>query len=297
MDGGGRFVQQVVAKCDPAPSKWAWRYQRLMLTPLFRLFLRVFLPFLIVFALTGLWLADQGRRDHLAMVVNDVRTSIETRPEFMVNVMAIDGASIGIAEDIREIVPIDFPVSSFDLDLGQIRDRIAELPAVATVTVRVRPGGIMQVTVAERDPVILWRTREGLDLVDEQGFVVAQARTRQLHANMPLMAGEGAENHVAEALALYASAGPLAHRMRGVVRVGERRWDVVLDRGQRIMLPEEGAVQALERVIALSQAQDMLARDIVTVDMRLADRPTIRISDRAVEEWWRIRQIEVGKTD
>ena len=290
-------MQQVAAKCDPAPSKWAWRYQRLMLTPLFRLFLRVFLPFLIVFAIAGLWLADQERRDRLAMIVNDVKTSIETRPEFMVNVMAIDGASIGIAEDIREIVPIDFPVSSFDLNLGQIQDRIAELPAVATVTVRIRPGGIMQVTVAERDPVILWRTREGLDLVDDHGFVVAQARTRQLHADMPLMAGAGAENHVAEALALYAAAGPLAQRLRGVVRVGERRWDVVLDRGQRIMLPEAGAVQALERVIALSQAQDMLARDIVTVDMRLADRPTIRISEHAVEEWWRIRQIEVGKTE
>ena len=297
MDGGGRFVQPVAAKCDPAPSKWAWRYQRLMLTPLFRLFLRVFLPFLIVFAVAGLWLADQDRRDRLAMVVNDIKTSIQTRPEFLVNVMAIDGASIGISEDIREIVPIDFPISSFDLDLKQIQDRIAELPAVDRVTVRIRPGGIMQVTVRERDPVILWRTREGLDLVDTQGFVVAQAKTRQLHAEMPLMAGAGAENHVAEALALYSAAGPLAQRMRGVVRVGERRWDVVLDRGQRILLPEVGAVEALERVIALSQAQDMLARDIVTVDMRLADRPTIRISDRAVEEWWRIRQIEVGKTE
>ncbi len=291
-------MQQVsAAKCDPAPSKWAWRYQRLMLTPLFRLFLRVFLPFFIAFAAAGVWLADQDRRDHLAMMVNDLRTSIETRPEFMVNVMAIDGASIGIAEDIREIVPIDFPISSFDLSLGQIQDRIAELPAIAGVTVRIRPGGIMQVTVTERDPVILWRTREGLELVDDQGFVVARARTRQLHKDMPLMAGEGAEDHVTEALALYTAAGPLAHRMRGLVRMGERRWDVVLDRGQRILLPEAGAVQALEHVIALSQAQDMLDRDIVTVDMRLGNRPTIRISDRAVEEWWRIRQIEVGKTE
>lgn len=290
-------MQQVAGRCDPAPSKWAWRYQRLMLTPLFRLFLRVFLPFIIVFALAGLWLSDQDRRDRLVLVANDLRTSIETRPEFMVNVMAIDGAGIGISEDIREIVPIDFPISSFDLDLDQIRDRIAELPAVASVAVRVRPGGIMQVTVTERDPVILWRTREGLDLVDREGFVVAQARTRQLHTDLPLMAGEGAESHVDEALALYAAAGPLAHRMRGVVRVGERRWDVVLDRGQRILLPEENAVQALERVIALSQAQDMLARDVVTVDMRLAARPTIRISEHAVEEWWRIRQIEVGKSE
>ncbi|WP_073252433.1 cell division protein FtsQ/DivIB [Shimia gijangensis] len=284
------------AKCDPAPSKWAYKYQRLMLTPLFRLFLRVFLPFSLVFLAAGIWLSDEKHRDRLVMAVNDIRTSIETRPEFMVNVMAIDGASIGIAEDIRDIVPIDFPISSFDLELEHLQDQIAGLPAVASATVRIRPGGIMQVTVTERDPVILWRTRQGLDLVDENGFVVARAKTRQLHSGMPLMAGEGAETHVVEALTIYAAAGPLSRRMRGVVRMGERRWDVVLDRGQRIMLPETGAVQALERVIALSQAQDMLSRDLEVVDMRLANRPTIRIAPRAVEEWWRIRQIQVGKT-
>ena len=284
------------AKCDPAPSKWAYKYQRLMLTPLFRLFLRVFLPFIVVFLATGVWLADEGRRDRLALAVNDIRTNIETRPEFMVNVMAIDGASIGIAEDIREIVPIDFPVSSFDLELDHVQASIAGLPAVASATVRIRPGGIMQVTVTERDPVILWRTRQGLDLVDSDGFTVARAKTRQLHPDMPLMAGEGAERYVDEALAIYRAAGPLSRRMRGVVRIGERRWDVVLDRGQRIMLPETGAIQALERIIALSQAQDMLSRDLEVVDMRLASRPTIRIAPRAVEEWWRIRQIQVGKS-
>ncbi|WP_372884450.1 cell division protein FtsQ/DivIB [Shimia sp.] len=268
-----------------------------MLTPFFRLFLRVFLPFIVMFAVAGIWLSDQDRRDRLVMAFYDIRTSIETRPEFMVNVMAIDGAGTSIAEDIREIVPIDFPTSSFDLDLGQIQERIAELPAIETVAVRIRPGGILQVAVTERDPVILWRSRRGLALVDAEGFVVANAASRRAHPDLPLMAGAGAEEQVKEALALFAAAGPLAGRMRGLVRIGERRWDVVLDRQQRILLPETGAVQALERVIALSQAQDMLARDLAVVDMRLAARPTIRIAARSVEKWWQIRQIQVGRAE
>ncbi|MFC6759445.1 hypothetical protein ACFQFQ_08000 [Sulfitobacter porphyrae] len=32
-------------KADPAPSRWAWRMQRLMLTPGFRLMLRAGVPF------------------------------------------------------------------------------------------------------------------------------------------------------------------------------------------------------------------------------------------------------------
>ena len=38
----------------------------------------------------------------------------------------------------------------------------------------------------------------------------------------------------------------------------DRRWDIVLDRDQRIMLPENGAVGALERVVAMAQVQDLL---------------------------------------
>ena len=34
-------------------------------------------------------------------------------------------------------------------------------------------------------------------------------------------------------------------RVRGLERMGERRWDVVLDHGQRIMLPQDRPVPAL----------------------------------------------------
>ena len=53
--------------------------------------------------------------------------------------------------------------------------------------------------------------------------------------------------------------GGLVHgRLRGLVRVGERRWDVVLDREQRIMLPEQNPIGAVERGIVLSDLQDLL---------------------------------------
>ena len=109
------------------------------------------------------------------------------------------------------------------------------------------------------------------------------------------MAGAGAELNVSEAQELFAAARPLKAQLRGLVRVGERRWDMVLRDGQRILLPEVGAVQALERVIAINQAQDLLARDLAVVDMRLPERPTLRIAERSVEEWWRIRRLQVGK--
>lgn len=290
-------MQQVEARNDPAPSRMAYRYQRLMLTPLFRLTLRVFIPFLVTLGVAGIYLSSEARRDTIIIALNELRANIESRPEFMVNVMAIDGAGRTVAEDIREISPLDFPISSFDLDLDYIQTTVTDLPAVAQATVRIKPGGILQISVTEREPVVLWRSRDGIATVDAQGYLVREVASRAGRADLPLIAGQGAQEHVAEALDLFRASRPIAQRVTGLVRIGDRRWDMVLNRHQRILLPEHGAVAALERVIALGQSQDMLARDLIAIDMRIAERPTIRIAERAMEEWWRIRQTPIEKRE
>lgn len=106
--------------------------------------------------------------------------------------------------------------------------------------------------------------------------------------DLPLIAGDGAEQNISEALTLYARAGPLRGRVRGLVRIGERRWDIILDRDQRILLPGEDAIAAFDRVIALDEAQDMLERDVSIVDMRNAKRPTLRMNKEAAAAFRRV---------
>ena len=96
-------------------------------------------------------------------------------------------------------------------------------------------------------------------------------------------------------MALLQAAAPITNRVRGLVRVGERRWDIVLDRGQRLLLPADGAVRALERVIVLAELQDLLERDLDVVDLRLPTRPTIRLTEHAMSELWRITQTSTGQ--
>lgn len=286
-------MQQVrPAPHDPAPTRFQFRVQRWLLTPGIRFLLRAGIPALVVFMATSIFLASETRRTAVVDRISALRASIEERPEFMVNLMAIDGAGEGVAEDIREILPLDFPLSSFDLELADIRELVEGLDPVKSATVRIRPGGILQVDVTERVPVLVWRHRDGVALLDASGVHVDVVPSRAARPDLPLIAGQGADTHVAEAMDILAVAEEVSDRVRGLVRMGERRWDVLLDRGQRILLPEEGPVQALERVIALSEAQDLLERDVEAVDMRLAARPTLRMSDDAQKNWWRIRHLD-----
>ena len=280
-------------KADPAPSRWSYRFQRLMLTPVFRLSLRVGVPFALSCSLGLVYLSDEARRTKLQDVVSDMRASIEERPEFMVKLMEVRGASEEVASAIHEIAPITFPVSSFDLELPQIQNAILGLNPVRRADVRLQPGGVLQVTIDERATAALWRTHDGLFRIDKEGVYIGIALERSDYPNLPIIAGDGAETAVDEAKTLMQIASPLGARVKGLVRMGARRWDVVLDRDQRIMLPEQGAARALEQVIALDQVQDVLERDLARVDMRLAQRPTIRMNENAVQELWRIKTTAV----
>ena len=278
-------MQSVKARLrrDPAPSRWAYRMQRMWLTPYFRLMMRKGLPALAVIGAVALYLGNDARRGAIVDGLVGLRTQFEARPEFQVGLISVDGASLDLAEAIRGKLGLKLPQSSFDLDLDGAQGRVESLDAVAKADLRVRAGGILHVEITERVPVIVWRTGDAIDLLDATGHRVAGLASRSDRPDLPLIAGDGANLAADEALAVYAAATPILPRVRGLVRVGERRWDIMLDRDQRILLPAENPVQAVERLIALDQVQDLMARDILTVDLRNERRPVLRLSPFALE--------------
>ena len=282
---------------DPAPSRWSYRMQRLWLTPLFRVMFHVGLPVLLMAGVVGLVLMDAGRRTAIAGGLSHIKEQFQARPEFQVNMMAVEGASPDLADAVRAKLAVTLPLSSFNLDLAALRDKAQSLDAVAAAELRVRSGGVLQVEITEREPALVWREEDGLQLLDASGHRVAGLAERGDRPDLPLVAGEGAQTAATEALALIDAAGPLTPRLRGLVRVGDRRWDMVLDRGQRILLPADRPVQALERLLALDQAEDLTSRDLVAIDLRNAARPVLRLAPFALTEARRARGIIEPSTE
>lgn len=276
---------------DPAPSRWAYRMQRLWLTPLFRVTMRVGLPAFVVALSVGLYLSDQGRREAFGSSFVALKDKVEQRPEFLVGLLSIDGASPELADAVRAKLALQLPQSSFDLDLDAVRAKAQQLDAVASAEVKVRTGGVLQVTITERVPAWVWRTDAGLMLLDASGHRVAGLAERADRADLPLIAGEGADAAVVEATQILAAAEPLLPRYRGLVRISERRWNLVLDRDQTILLPADNPVDALEGLLALNQAEDLLARDLTSIDMRNEHRPVLRLAPFALEELRRAQGI------
>ncbi|MEO0344176.1 MAG: cell division protein FtsQ/DivIB [Pseudomonadota bacterium] len=269
---------------DPAPSRALYRWNRLMLRPRARTAIIKGAPTLLLTALVGvLSLNGEFRRD-IAATYTQLREDIVQRPELFVQVMEIKGATPRVDRQIRLTSGLNLPVSSFDLDLSEFRTRIERLDAVKSASVYLRSGGVLEIKIKERSPVLLWRGPTGLETLDIDGVRTAYVDRRADYPELPLIVGLGAPQQVDEALRLYRQLRPIGHRLRALRRVGERRWDIVTMDGPVVLLPQNKPARAVSHILALQNTQDLFERSIAVVDMRLEDRPVIRIGEGSKTE-------------
>ena len=282
-------MRAVVTYSDPSPSRLRYRFERLWLKPSVRQLVRLWLPLGVV-SLTILAASNNDAiREAVQGKSSQLYETLAARPELQVIQVIFPDVSDDLQQQILTVTDLELPVSSLDLDVAALKRAVETLDAVESAQVQVLGGGTLEILTVERDPVVVWRDGDVLRLVDSEGHRVADIARRSARGDLPLIVGLGAELNVAEAMNLVRVADPISDRVRGLVRVGERRWDLVLDRGQTIMLPEHGAVSALRRVIALHQAEDLLNRDVIIVDMRNGERPVLRLTDEAISELRRLR--------
>jgi len=269
---------------DPSPSLLRYRFERFWLKSSVRRAVKLWLP-LAVFGVV-IWniSEDPSVQTKAQIAVADLRSGIAALPQLQVTGVVYPNISAALRAQIETVLPLQFPLSSLDIDVAHLQAVIEKLDAVDKVNVTILADGVLKIQAIERTPDMVWRDGNTLRLVDREGNRVSEIARRAARPDLALVAGTGAEKALPEARALIEVLMPLNARLRGLVRVGERRWNVSLDRGQTIMLPEFGAITALKRVLELDASIRILDRDVTIIDMRNTDRPVLRLGSLALVE-------------
>ncbi|WP_007198374.1 cell division protein FtsQ/DivIB [Hoeflea phototrophica] len=184
--------------------------------------------------------------------------------------------------DILQQLGLDGSTSVVAIDAHAARQKLMELPWVTDAHVqKIYPRGLM-VRLVERKAVGIWQHGDALSLIDVRGDVIAPL-TGARHADLPLYVGLGADRHSDELEARLLFHPELRARVKAAIRIADRRWDLRLDNGVTISLPEDNVGEALKRFAAFDAGRDVLSRDITAVDLRLDDRIALRLSEAAFE--------------
>lgn len=158
--------------------------------------------------------------------------------------------------------------SIFGADVHAARERLLALDWIKTADVRRRYPDDVTVTVTEKKPFALWQDaahhiwvieRDG-SLITDQGY--------DKFLKLPHFIGTGAPENAAEIVAALPGHRAVMARLEGMQRVGERRWNLVLDDGVVVQLPEKGWQKELNTLEHLIVDKGILERDVTQIDLR-----------------------------
>ncbi|WP_374441558.1 cell division protein FtsQ/DivIB [Stella sp.] len=161
------------------------------------------------------------------------------------------------------------------IDPNTVKERLEGLPWIRAAAVERQLPGTLFIRLVERRPMAVWQRRGQLVLIDEQGRELGDEGI-EYFPRLPFIVGEDAHRVAADLVAMLAAEPSLRGRVVSAVRVGGRRWNLQLDNGIEIRLPEARAAEAWTEVAAMDRAHRLLSRQITIVDLRDPDRIHLR---------------------
>lgn len=225
------------------------------------------------------------RGDHVPVIratLADLRDQAAIAAGFRITELDIGGHRRLNEEEILTLAGVTPRKALLFFDVDAARQGLEASPWIAQATVRKLYPGRIEITLREREPYAVWQADGRLSVVAADGTVLEPYGTRPM-PDLPQVVGQGAAER-AEALVTLLDRHPvLRGQLRAAVRVAERRWNLKLQNGLDIRLPEQDVAGALELLMALDQDRRILSRDITAIDLRLPGRVSVRLSEDAAK--------------
>jgi len=193
--------------------------------------------------------------------------------------LTVEGRQNTNPEDILASLDVERGTPILAIDVADAREALETLPWVKTAQVERQLPNTVHVLIQERAPYALWQRGNRYTLIDASGHTIVDVAGQI--GDLPLIVGADAP---AQAYALFEtlkSNPEMMQRVRGAVRIGERRWNIHFDSfesGIAVRMPENGIAEAWTRLVDLERQHKILERDLSVIDLRLPDRLIVQLN-------------------
>ncbi|WP_425405965.1 cell division protein FtsQ/DivIB [Hwanghaeella sp.] len=168
------------------------------------------------------------------------------------------------------------------VDIQDVLKRVNSIGWVEAAVVERRLPDHIHIHIQEREAAAIWQKDHEFVLVDIDGNIIGTDGLER-YRHLKVVVGDGAPERTAELVTLLEREPMLDSRIVAAVWVAGRRWNLRLDNGIDIRLPEENPGEALQRLAQLERDHRLLARDIAAIDLRQSDRLIVRMTEEAAE--------------
>jgi cell division protein FtsQ len=226
--------------------------------------------------------AKGGHIGEIAIFLKDTADSGANAMGMRIATVSLSGQRQVSREEIFAAAGVTDHSSLLFLDVADARAKLEAIPWIAEATVRKLYPDRLAITVTEREAFALWQMQGKVTAIAADGTVLSDKVEPRL-TTLPFVVGKGAAAKARDFLAVLDKFPAIRDQVRASVYVAERRWNLKLKNGIDVRLPETDVEGALAALTKLDAEKKLLTRDITAVDLRLADRLAVRLSDAAAQ--------------
>ncbi len=205
---------------------------------------------------------------------------------FVVEDLLVEGRVNADAAFLLALLNVQTGDPLFSVDPVAAKHLLEETEWIATARVERRLPGTVYISLQERTPTALWQKDGTLYLVDEHGDDIKTDRLDRF-ADLIVISGTGAPQNITALLTHINAEKELATRAAAATRISERRWDVKLDNGLVLKLPEDKDIGFAIKRAATAQAENALfdMKGLESVDLRYEDKMVLKTKPGSVQDY------------
>ncbi len=256
----GRFIRLVVLFIKGLVKSIVW----LTKTPL----ALVSVVLLVLFS----WAVYKDVPQTLYFFVDSQMAKLAVEKDIQLKNVYLEGQEHTKTESILEVMDVKIGMPLFSVPLEEIRIRLEALPWVRYAEVERQYPSTITVRIVERIPVALWQVDQKLRLLDADAVVI-DVDDIGAFSNYLILVGADAPYHLSEVMQILESQESLRPLVSSMVRVSERRWDVILRNDMRIMLPENKPEAMWSYLAQLHEEKNILSdSDIISINLKIPEK-------------------------
>jgi cell division protein FtsQ len=165
-------------------------------------------------------------------------------------------------------------VNIFIPSIQEVKRKLESIAWVKSATVQRKLPDTIYVRVAERIPIAILQSKYKLYLIDVDGKILEDDGIGNF-GNLPIVVGEGAEKEADRLLCCLNKFPQIRRQLAFAVRIGKRRWNIKINKGITVKLPEKGLMHALGILQEISDGNGFFHDDISAIDLRMLDRVVV----------------------
>jgi len=149
--------------------------------------------------------------------------------------------------------------------LESMHTRIESLPWVKSASIQRKLPWTLIVTLVEKNPIAIWQNKGKKCIIDEEGNAIIGALPKKF-PELVVIVGPQAPKHVSKLLEQLAAIRTLPP-VKAACFLRSQRWDLYLEGGKMIQLPQEHRGKALRKLLNFWP----MIKDSPKIDLRFPD--------------------------